>query len=134
MRRITNPAGETGAALTGVMLVTLLMAAITAAFTALVITDSRVRFLDGTRTQAFYTAHAGLEKMTADLGNLFSNNFAPTGAQVNALTNAPPNLGNQWLAPDGTSGYTITFPQNAQGNPVSSVTTVQSGAFQGLVG
>jgi Tfp pilus assembly protein PilX len=134
MRRITNQAGDTGAALTGVMLVTLLMAAITAGFTALVITDSRVRFLDGTRTQAFYAAHAGLEKMTADLGNLFSNNFAPTGAQVNALTNTPPNLGNQWLAPDGTSGYTITFPQNAQGNPVSSVTTVQSGAFQGLVG
>jgi Tfp pilus assembly protein PilX len=134
MRRITNQAGDTGAALTGVMLVMLLMAAITAGFTALVITDSRVRFLDGTRTQAFYTAHAGLEKMTADLGNLFSNNFAPTGAQVNALTNTPPNLGNQWLAPDGTSGYTITFPQNAQGNPVSSVTTVQSGAFQGLVG
>jgi hypothetical protein len=134
MRRMTNHAGETGAALTGAMLVTLLMAAITAGFTALVITDSRVRYLDGTRTQAFYTAHAGLEKLTADLGDLFANNFAPTGVQINALTAAPPNLGNQWLAPDGTPGYTINFPQNAQGNPVSAVTTVSSGAFQGLVG
>ncbi len=45
-----------------------------------------VRALDGTRTQAFYVAHAGLEKLTADLGDLFSVNFAPTGAQINALT------------------------------------------------
>jgi len=134
MRRIIHPTGETGAALTGAMLITLLMAAITAGFTALVITDSRVRYLDGTRTQAFYVAHAGLEKLTADLGDLFGANVAPTGAQINALTANPPNLGNQWLAPDGTSGYTIGFPQNAQGNPTAAVTTVQSGAFQGLVG
>ena len=84
--RITKWVDETGAALTGAMLVTLLMAAITAGFTALVITDSRVRYLDGTRTQSFYVAHAGLEKLTADLGDLFANNFAPTGAQINALT------------------------------------------------
>jgi hypothetical protein len=125
---------DAGAALTGAMLVTLLMAAITAGFTALVITDARVRYLDGTRTQAFYTAHAGLEKLTADLGNLFDLNFAPTGAQINALAAASPNLGVQWLQPDGTSGYTIAFPANGQGNPIASVMTVQTGAFQGLVG
>ena len=84
--RITKWVDETGAALTSAMLVTLLMAAITAGFTALVITDTRVRSLDGTRTQSFYAAHAGLEKLTADLGDLFANNFAPTGAQINALT------------------------------------------------
>ena len=132
--RITKWVDETGAALTGAMLVTLLMAAITAGFTALVITDSRVRYLDGTRTQSFYVAHAGLEKLTADLGDLFSNNFAPTGAQINALTAGAPNLNAQWLQPDGTPGYTIAFPTNAQGNPTSTVTTVSSGAFQGLVG
>lgn len=132
--RITKWVDETGAALTGAMLVTLLMAAITAGFTALVITDSRVRYLDGTRTQSFYVAHAGLEKLTADLGDLFSNNFAPTGAQINALSAGAPNLNAQWLQPDGTPGYTITFPVNAQGNPTSTVTTVSSGAFQGLVG
>ncbi|HUL75589.1 MAG TPA: hypothetical protein VLT86_20920 [Vicinamibacterales bacterium] len=133
-RRIFKQADDAGAALTGAMLVTLLMAAITAGFTALVITDSRVRYLDGTRTQAFYTAHAGLEKLTADLGNLFDTNFAPTGAQINALTQQAPNLGAQWLQPDGTPGYTVAFPADAQGNPTASVMTVQSGAFQGLVG
>ena len=132
-QRITTQE-DTGAALTGAMLVTLLMAAITAGFTALVITDSRVRYLDGTRTQSFYVAHAGLEKLTADLGDLFANNFAPTGAQINALMAGAPNLEAQWLQPDGTPGYTITFPANAQGNPISTVTTVSSGAFQGLVG
>ncbi len=132
--RVTKWVDETGTALTGAMLVTLLMAAITAGFTALVITDSRVRYLDGTRTQSFYVAHAGLEKLTADLGDLFSNNFAPTGAQINALMAGAPNLDAQWLKPDGTPGYTISFPADAQGNPISTVTTVSSGAFQGLVG
>ncbi len=133
--RISKWVDETGAALTGAMLVMLLMAAITAGFTALVITDARVRFLDGTRTQAFYVAHAGLEKLTADLGDLFSNNVAPTGAQILALEANAPNVGGaQWLQPDNTPGYTVAFPTNAQGNPNASVTTVSSGAFQGLVG
>lgn len=133
--RISNWVDETGTALTGAMLVMLLMAAITAGFTALVITDSRVRFLDGTRTQSFYTAHAGLEKLTADLGDLFTNNVAPTGSQILALQGGAPNVGGaQWLQPDNTPGYTIAFPANAQGNPQATVTTVSSGAFQGLVG
>jgi hypothetical protein len=133
--RISKWVDETGSALTGALLVMLLMSAITAGFTALVITDARVRFLDGRRTQSFYTAHAGLEKLTADLGDLFSNNFAPTAAQILALEANAPNVANaQWLQPDNTPGYTIAFPTNAQGNPTASVTTVSSGAFQGLVG
>jgi hypothetical protein len=63
--------GETGSALLASMLVLVLMAAAVAGMTALVVTDGRVRGLDSTRVQAFYSAHAGLEQLTADLGDLF---------------------------------------------------------------
>ncbi|MEZ5318776.1 MAG: hypothetical protein R2752_15360 [Vicinamibacterales bacterium] len=125
---------ETGAALLSALLVMILMAAVTAGFTALLITDTRVRSMDGTRTQAFYAAQAGLEQLTSDLGDLFATNFAPTSAAINALTVAPPALGVTWQQPDGSSGYTITYPTNAMGNPDATTTTVNSGPFQGLVG
>ena len=96
------------------------------------IVDTQVRSLDGTRTQAFYVAHAGLEKLTADLGDLFSVNFAPTGAQVNALTTTPPSLGATWQRPDGTNGYRITFPADAVRQPASEHDDGHVGAVPGL--
>jgi hypothetical protein len=126
---------EAGAAVITTLMVMLLMAAITAGFTALVITDTRVRTLDGTRTQAFYAVHAGLEKLTSDLGDLFSANVAPTGAEINALTDSPPDdLGATWTQPDGSNGYRITFDADEDGNPAATVETVQQGPFEGLVG
>lgn len=125
---------EQGAALLSALMVMLLMAGVTAGFTALVITDTRVRELDSTRTQSFYAVHAGLEQLTADLGDLFANNVAPTAAQVNALTATPPNIGVTWERPDGSSGYRISFPTDADGNAEATVMTVQNGPFQGLVG
>ncbi len=115
-------------------MIVVLMAGLTAGITALVIADTQVRALDGTRTQAFYVTHAGLEKLTADLGDLFSVNFAPTAAQINALTTAPPSLGAIWQQPDGTNGYRVTFPADGSGNPQASTMTVMSGPFQGLIG
>lgn len=125
---------ERGAALLTALLVLLLMAAVTAGFTALVITDTRVRSLDSTRTQAFYAVHAGLEQLTSGLGDLFAVTFAPTAAQVNALTATPPPVGVTWENPDGTNGYQISYPTGGDGQPQASVMTVQSGPFQGLVG
>jgi hypothetical protein len=131
----TTAADDRGAALVSSLLALMLMAAITAGFTALVITDTRARSMDNTRTQAFYVAHAGLEKMTSDLGNLFAVNFAPTAVQIATLANTPPAMpGVTWLRPDGADGYTTTFPVGAGGNPQASQMTVLSGPFQGLVG
>lgn len=130
----TRLADDAGAALISALMIVVLMAGLTASITALVLADTQVRTLDGTRTQAFYVTHAGLEQLTADLGDLFSTNFAPSGAQVNALMANPPALGATWQEPDGTNGYRITFPANAAGNPVSSTMTVMSGPFQGLIG
>jgi hypothetical protein len=125
---------ESGAAVVSAMFVLVLMAGLTAGLTALIITDTKVRSLDGTRTQAFYVAHAGLERLTSDLGDLFETNYAPTGAQINLLTATTPGLGATWKEPDGSSGYKITFPVDGAGNPQATVMTVLSGPFQGLVG
>jgi hypothetical protein len=125
---------EQGIALLSALLVMLLMAGVTAGFTALVITDTRVRMLDSTRTQSFYAVHAGLEQLTADLGDLFAANVAPTAAQINAITATPPAVGVTWQNADGTNGYQITYPTDAGGNPQASIMTVQNGPFQGLVG
>jgi hypothetical protein len=125
---------EEGAALLSALMVMLLMAGVTAGFTALVITDTRVRVMDSTRTQSFYAVHAGLEQLTARLGDLFSTNVAPSAAQINALMADPPDVGVIWERPDGTNGYRITFPVDADGNAEATVMTVQNGPFQGLVG
>jgi hypothetical protein len=125
---------DQGTALLTSLLVLVLMVGITAGLTALVITDTRVRSLDGTRTQAFYAAHAGLERLTADLGDLFRTNFAPTATQINALAATGPAIGVQWLEPDNSDGYTITFPTDGYGNPLTAVSTVMAGPYQGLVG
>ncbi len=126
---------DSGVAIASALMVLVLLAGVTAGVTALVITDTRVRALDGTRTQAFYVTHAALEQLTADLGDLFAVNYAPTGAQINALSAAAPTtLGATWQEPDGTNGYRVTFPVGAGGNPQAQVMTVLSGPFQGLVG
>ena len=62
------------------------MSALLVGFTAVVMSDQRYRFIDRDRGQAFYAATGGLEKLTADLGNLFLTNVAPTPAQLTALT------------------------------------------------
>lgn len=126
---------QSGVALVAAMLMVLLASCILAGFTATVMSDQRMRGVDRDRTQAFYAAHAGLEKLTTDLGNLFTVTFRPTGAQVNALTTTPPVLPDISFAGNGTElGYRIQFPMDANGNPVAENRTIVSGPFQGFVG
>ena len=125
---------ETGIALVSALLVLLLMSSLMVGFMAMAAADTRTRALSGSRTQAFYAAHAGLEQLTSDLGDLFSSNFAASCADVNALVVTPPELaGVTWEEPDGGSGYLINY-DCADGAPVSQNETITSGPFQGFVG
>ena len=83
--RTTN---QSGIAMITTLLVLMLMSALLVGFTTVVMSDQRYRFIDRDRNQAFYAASAGVEKLTADLGNLFLSNVAPSTAQVTALTAA----------------------------------------------
>lgn len=127
--------GESGIALITVMLILLLMSALLAGFAMMVMEDARMGGIDRDYRRSFYGAQAGMEQMTADLGTLFSANFAPTGAQINALTAVPPVVpGILFRRPDGTSGYRIAFTPDAFGNPFAQNRTILSGPYQGFVG
>lgn len=128
---------ESGIALVTAMIVLLLAAALVAGFSWLVLTDQKLGGVNGNEQYAFYGAEAGMEKLTADLGTLFEVNSAPSGAQVNNLaqaTSVPQIPGIQYLNPNGTLGYQITFPQDNKGNHLAQNHTILSGPYQGMVG
>lgn len=128
-----RPANERGIALITVLLVTALVSALLVGFTASVMSDQRFRSVDRDRQEAFYAAHAGLEKLTADLGNFFRTNYAPTAAQINALTAAPPVLPSVTFPP-GNTGYAVAWAlSDANGNPRGTARTISSGPYQGLI-
>lgn len=120
---------ESGMALVATLLVMLVMSALLGGFFAVIAADQRAGGVNRDQTQAYAAAHAGLEKLTADLGALFvGGNFSPSAAQVDALTTTPPVLpGFLFVAPDATSGYTIT-PGTVR------TATIPNGPFQGLQG
>src|SRR3954463_6113963 len=83
---------EHGIAMLTTLMVLMLMSALLVGFTTVVMSDQRYRFIDRDRGQAFYAASAGVEKLTADLGNLFLQYVAPTQAQIQNLTTTPPAI------------------------------------------
>lgn len=125
-REPLRASNERGIAMITTLLVMMLVSALLIGFTALVVGDQRFRFIDRDRTQSFYAASAGLEKLTADLGNLFFIFVAPTASQISALTVTPPSIpGATFKKSDNTTGYQITS-QNL------GSTTISSGPYQGL--
>jgi Tfp pilus assembly protein PilX len=153
---------ERGIAMITTLLVLMLISALLVGFTAVVMSDQRYRFIDRDRGQAFYAASGALEKLTADLGNMFFQNVAPTASQVTGLTsttptiagitytatNAPTPLPGSLLsklycdpsvAPNGHpvtaggNGYAITFCTAGTGNPIATSTqAVKQGPYEGL--
>ena len=137
---------ERGIALITTLIVMMLMSALLVGFTAVVMSDQRYRFIDRDRGQAFYAASGGLEKMTADLGNLFLAQVAPTALSSAALTasGSQPTIANVTftarcradIAADqladalrraehrcgrrASTGYTIRFCAAPNGNPTTT--------------
>jgi hypothetical protein len=135
---------ESGVALLSAILILMLMSALLVGFISMVNSDQAASGINRDQTQAYAAAHAGVEKLTADLGQLFQGNFAPTNTQVNQLwqdADDPPALpGIQYLSPNGGPGYRITFQDTnpADGSPdIENFPTgsqITSGPYEGLVG
>jgi hypothetical protein len=132
---------QAGVALLSAIMVLMLMSALLVGFVAMVTADQTASGINRDQTQAYAGAHAGVEKLTADLGQLFAGNFAPTGAQIATLTTPAmqPGLpGISFLAPNGGTGYRITFRDtNGDNNPDvadPNGTQIAAGPYQGLVG
>jgi hypothetical protein len=130
-----NNKTESGIALISTLLVLVLLSSLLTAFIISVNSDQSLVGTDRDQNKAFYGSQAGLEKLTADVGTLFDGNYAPTAAQINALTNSPPSIsGLSFTAPGGGSGYQITYPTGADGKPLASTRNIPSGPYEGLVG
>ncbi len=131
---------ETGMALITALLVLMLISSIIVGFTWLVMTDQAMGGFTNRREMSFYGAEAGMEKLTANLNTLFGSNYAPTAGEVNALVavaNDPVFPGVTFIDPNvGTpgSGYEISFPKDANGNPQAQTQTITAGAYQGMTG
>ena len=76
---------ERGAALGIVLIVMSLLAAISMTVLAVVTHEARIAGSDLQRTQTFYAADAGLEKMTNDFSKLFAKTSNPTSAQLSNI-------------------------------------------------
>ncbi len=125
---------ERGLAFVTSLLLLFMTSSLLAVFLVGVVADSRLRAVDKWRTQSFYAAHAALEKLTADLGNLFATDFSPEADELIALQDETPAIqGVEFSAQDGL-GYTVEFPTNAAGNPDTQNRTILSGPFQGFIG
>ncbi len=126
---------QSGIALLTTILLMLLMSSLLVGFILLINSGQKLSGINSDYGQAFYAAQAGMEKLTADLGNLFDLNYAPPTATVLALEASPPVIHDiSYINGDGTPGYTISSPNpvDANGNYLPTVTQIQSGAYQGL--
>src|SRR6267142_561624 len=81
---------ESGAALVTALLMLALLSAIAMTVLAVVRTETRIAGSDLRRTQAFYAAAAGIEKMTGDFSQLYTKTSRPTQAQIDSVKNSPP--------------------------------------------
>jgi hypothetical protein len=136
MTRLHLKSDERGVALVAVLLVLMLTSAVLAGFLFTATTDVRLRGTDRSRTRALYAAHGALEKLTADLGDLFATDFAPTEDDLTALEQQPPTVAQMSFEASDGLGYTI-IPANGldeNGSPLALSGTVNSGPYEGFVG
>ncbi|HKV25168.1 MAG TPA: hypothetical protein VJN93_11310 [Candidatus Acidoferrum sp.] len=124
---------DSGIALLTTLLLLVLMSSLLVGFMMLIMSGQKLNGSNNDYSRAFYAAEAGMEKITADVGTLFDTNYSPSAAQINAIAAAPPVIpGIQYLRYDGTSGYRINYSTDVNGNPLASVSQIQSGAYQGM--
>ena len=134
---------ESGMALLTVLLVCMLASALMAGMFAAIASDQRSLGFDRDQSQAYAAAHAGLEKLTTQLAQLFVTDFSPSATQITAASATPPAIaGFNYTAPGGGVGYTVSFNPDTcscpnAGNPMpgasNDITTGPFAGFKGLI-
>lgn len=125
---------DSGIALLTTLLLLLLMSSLLAGFIVLVMAGEQLTAQNNDQTRAFYSAEAGMEKMTADLGTLFNSTYAPTPKQLADIELGAPVIPQiKYLAPNGTSGYLLDY-LGKPGKPTARNIQISSGPYQGMVG
>jgi hypothetical protein len=133
-----NNGKQKGIALITALLILLLVSSIIIGLSWMVMTDNRLGGSNADRQNAFYGAEAGMEKMTADLGEQYGATNALSVANINTAMAEPPIIpGISYVNAAGASTYLITFtPDPANGNnPLAFNETISPpSAFAGLNG
>ncbi len=129
---------EQGAALVTSILILGMLCAITATVLAVVSKEAKIAGSDLRRTQAFYAASAGIEKMTADFSGLFQVTSRPTAAQLLNIQNSPPPellaegyTMDQLIGLDDTALASMRLTQGITNGAYPRV-TIPGGPFNGL--
>ncbi|HWH57653.1 MAG TPA: PilX N-terminal domain-containing pilus assembly protein, partial [Terriglobales bacterium] len=117
---------EKGFALIAVLLFLVLLSAMAVTLAYTVRTEKRIGGSDQEGNIAYYDAEAGMEKMTADLGTLYTKTKSPTAQMIRDLGNDKPGL------PDVGYKYVFNVQANPDGSPESHVQTISAGDFAGL--
>ena len=131
-------ASERGAALATSLLLLGVLGAIAITVLAVVSKEAKIAGSDVKRTQAFYAAGAGIEKMTTDFSGLFQITSRPTAAQLLAIQNSPPpELLAEGYTMDqliGLDDAALTSMRTTQGITNGSYprVTIPGGPFNGL--
>jgi hypothetical protein len=133
---------DAGIALLTTILLLFLMSSLLVGFAVLLLSNQQLAGANNDQVVAFYAAEAGMEKMTADLGNLFSQTYSPSISQINGLETSPygpptattfPGESVTYMTGDGNNGYVITpLAVDSNGNPAPTITTIKSGTYQGM--
>jgi hypothetical protein len=125
---------DAGVALLTTLLLLFLMSSLLVGFSILLISNQQLAGSNNDDVTAFYSAEAGLEQMTSNLGDLFAQTYSPTGTQINNIALNPPLIpGIQFLESNGTSGYTIAAgAYDSNGNPAPTISTIKSGTYAGM--
>ena len=126
---------QNGIALITALLILLLVSSVIIGLSWMVMTDNRLGGTNADRQNAFYGAEAGMEKMTADLGEMYGSTNAISSANVVTAEGEPPVIpGISYTNAAGASTYIISYV-GAPGTPPSVNETISSPSpFAGLNG
>jgi len=126
-----------GFTLIAALLILVLLSGVAAGLLFLVTNESKMGGNDLQANMAYYGAESGMEKLTADLAQLYETTMVPQNCQITALANS-----TNWPTASmvGSISYTetITFPStgaltSCSATPNTHWQTVSGGANQGLV-
>ena len=118
-----------GFTLIAALIILVLLSGVAAGILFMVTNESRMGGHDLETNLAFYGAESGMEKLTSDLSALYTQSMSPTNAQIQNLTNFPPTPA---MVSGMTYTETISYPLDANGNPLSGWSTISSGMNGGL--
>lgn len=120
---------EKGFALIGALLLLILISALAVTVAYQTNTEAKISGSDLEDNIVMYAAESGLEKMTSDLGQLYTAKLAPSKTDITNLKNFPPNLTDIVF-----DEYTVSPNLDVNGNLLPVTRQISAGPDQGLVG